>query len=118
MAIESESDLLAFFAPAEFGTLAVIQSDAGDITVSGIMDTMAEEERPGANSRSGSSSFIIGASDVATQTLQFVTAWHLVANVHAENVLTIQSGVHAGQYRIKEPPQRDGEICRLQLNKR
>lgn len=125
--VESDADLLTFFSPDEFGTEAVITSGSGDIPVSGIMDTMADAERPGANSRSGSSPFLVGATDAKIQRLQFTTPFAPIASVRAEDRMNIPAlrsdgtpnnaaGNYAGDYRIRDI-QRDGEVCRLLLNK-
>lgn len=110
--IESPADLAAFFSSDEFATEAVI---AGVGAVSGIIDAVAESERPGGNSRSGSSTWIVGAADFSVSKLQFTTSWGSVSRVVPEDELSIAAGAYAGTYRVKDI-QRDGEICRLILN--
>ena len=114
--IESDADLAAFFSADEFGTAGVVSTESGQIPVSGIMDTMADNDRPGANSRSNSSPFIVGSADATIQRIQFVTRFSVVSSVRAEDTLNIPAGAYAGNYRIRDI-QRDGEVCRLLLNK-
>lgn len=118
MAVESSDDMMAFFSPEEFGEKAVIHSATVDLEIIGIPDTMAETQRPGDTANSGRSPFLAGAADFTMQELQFTTPFVFVhqAEAAAENTLTILAGIYAGEYRIKDI-QRDGEICRLMLNK-
>ena len=114
--IESDADLAAFFSADECGTAGVVSTQSGSIPVSGIMDTMADNDRPGANARSGSSPFMVGAADATIQRIQFLTPFSPVASVRPEDTLTIAAGKYAGTYRIRDI-QRDSEVCRLLLNK-
>jgi hypothetical protein len=117
MAVESDADLLGFFDPTEFGTEAVIAAVSGPIEFAGIIDSEAGSDRPGSNSRSGSSPFLTGAADAKIQTIQMMTPFAPVSDARAEDTLTIAAGPYAGAYRIRDI-QRDGEVCRLLLNKR
>lgn len=114
--IESASDLAAYFSPDEFGVDGVVSTQSGTIPVSGIMDVAADNDRPGANARSGSSPFMVGVADATIHRLQFMTQFAPVAAVRAEDTLQITAGQYAGNYRIRDI-QRDGEVCRLLLNK-
>lgn len=113
MSVESDYDLDAFFQPEEFGLIALV----GGVPVPGVMDTMADDQRPGATANSSMGSFLVGAADATIQKLQFTCRWSLVASVAVETSLVIESGEFAGTYRIKDI-QRDSQICRLMLNKR
>jgi hypothetical protein len=114
--VESDADLAAFFNGDEFADEGVVSTQAGQIPVSGIIDIEADDERPGANSRSSSSPFMAGAADATIHRIQFMTQFAPVASVRPEDTLQIPSGKYAGNYRIRDI-QRDGEVCRLLLNK-
>lgn len=118
MAVESAADLASFFNPDEFGVEATLRTNAGDVTIIGIPDSEAQTERPGENSRSSASPFLVGAADFRAQHLQFHTPFLPVAHAKAEDVLIILSGIFAGEYRIRAPIERDGDQCRILLNKR
>lgn len=119
MAIESAADLEGFFNPNEFGAEALLITGAGEFPVTGIPDSFAEDDRLGSTSKSGRSPFMAGAADFSLTELQFQLPWHHVvaAGVVAENSLQIITGTYAGLYRVKEV-KRDGEQCRLMLNKK
>ena len=114
--VETDADLTTFFSADEFGTAGVVSTKSGQINVVGIMDIAADHDRPGANSRSGSSPFVVGSADATIHRIQFVTRFSVVSSVRAEDTLNIPAGVYAGNYRIRDI-QRDGEVCRLLLNK-
>lgn len=119
MAVESAADLEGFFNPNEFGAEALLITGAGSFPVAGIPDSFAEEDRLGATSNSSRSPFLAGAADFSVTELQFQLPWHsvLAAGAVAEDSLQITTGTYAGLYRIKEV-KRDGEQCRLMLNKK
>jgi len=118
MAVESESDLMGFFDAGEFGTAASIQTRTEVIpSVFGIASTSYDNDRPGANSQSGTSPFLAGAADAGIQRTQFLTPFAPVSTVRPEDTLTISAGEYTGVYRIKDI-QRDGALVRLILNKR
>ena len=60
----------------------------------------------------------MGAADLRVQALQFHTPFSPVAHAKTEDTLIILSGIFAGEYRIRAPIERDGDQCRLLLNKR
>lgn len=119
MAVESAADLAGFFNPNEFAEEATIITGTGSFPVTGIPDSFAEADRLGSTSNSSRSPFLAGAADFSVTELQFHLPWHSVvaAGAVAENSLQIMTGTYAGLYRIKEV-KRDGEQCRLMLNKR
>ncbi len=118
MAIESPAELMAFFSADEFAESATILNVAGSHPITGNFDTMAEIGRPGSTQNSGRTPFLAGAADFSVSELQFTTDWWRVqaAQTAHEDVLDVPAGPHAGQYRIKDI-QRDGDICRLMLNR-
>lgn len=119
MAVESAADLEGFFNPNEFGAEALLITGTGEHPVTGIPDSFAEDDRLGATSNSSRSPFLAGAADFSLTELQFHLSWPSVlgAGAVAEDTLQILTGTYAGLYRVKEV-KRDGEQCRLMLNKR
>lgn len=111
--VETADELAAFMDPDTFGVFASCDADR----FTGLADCYHDQQRPGATSNSSVGSFMAGVADVSIVTHQFTTTWPLAASVGVEKTLTIESGPHAGAYRIKDM-QRDGEIVRLMLNKR
>ena len=114
--IDFSSDLAVFFNPTEFGDEATIALPDCFATVHGTASTYALRERPGSNTNSSMGSFMLGAADFNLQAVQFLTAWGPVAAAQAECELTINTGPHAGEWRVRDI-QRDGDIARLILNK-
>jgi hypothetical protein len=108
-------DLAAFTNPGEFGVDAVIATSSGSVSVTGIPDAIADTERMAATSQSGRSAFSVGAADSSITKLQFLTHWHLLSGVKPEDVLTIEDGDFAGDYRIKQIL-RDGDMALLRMN--
>jgi hypothetical protein len=115
MALDLAADLATFFNADEFGVFAVIGLPAGDLQISGVASTLAEHERPGGNSSSSLGAFMVGAADFNLQATHFLTPWAPVATARPECLLTISTGNHAGQWRVRDI-QRDGDIARLILN--
>ena len=113
--LDLSSDLAAFFNPDEFGVAAVIALPSGDADITGVPSTYAQRERPGSNTNSGISAFMVGAADVNLQSVQFLTAWGPVSDALPECVLTIDAGNHAGAWRVRSI-ERDGDVARLLLN--
>jgi PP-loop superfamily ATP-utilizing enzyme len=114
--IESDADLAAFFNGDEFAAEGVVSTQGGDVVVSGIIDTEADNDRPGANARSSSSPFITGAADATIQIIQYLTQFAPLSQARPDDAISITTGKYAGSYRIRDI-QRDGEVCRLLLNK-
>lgn len=119
MAVETAADLEGFFNPSEFGEEALLITGTGSHPVTGIPDSFAEDDRLGSTSKSGRSPFMAGAADFSLTELQFQLPWHSVlsAGAIADDSLQIITGTYAGLYRVKEV-KRDGEQCRLMLNKK
>lgn len=113
MPVESPDDLAGFFDPDEFGDEAVCDG----LGLTGIASVVHDMQRPGATSNSSMGSFMVGAADMSLSTISFSTPWPMPATIEVEKTLTISTGKHAGDYRVKDI-QRDGDIVRLMLNKR
>lgn len=109
------ADLATFFNPAEFGAAATIALPGGDADIAGTPSTYEQRERPGSNTNSGISAFMVGATDFGLQHTQFMTAWAPVATALPECLLTIHDGPHAGTWRVRTI-ERDGDIALLTLN--
>lgn len=117
MAVETQSDLDAFFNPDEFGVNCILRSKVGDVPFNGIVSKYrADDLRLGASSNTSLSPFAVGASDVNATTIQCICRWDVVAIGRSDDQIEVLSGEHAGVYRLREP-QQNGQIATLLLNK-
>lgn len=113
-AFDTADELIAFF--SDFAEDAIIHTAAGDLTITGIPDVVADNVRPGGVSDSNTSPFISARAEFTIQEYQFLTTAEQAAPASLEDTLEIATGGYVGQYRIKDM-NRDGGLCRILLNR-
>lgn len=111
--VETPDDLAAFTNADEFGVFVSCES----AHFSAIVDRFHDQQRPAGTTGSTMGAFMVGAADMSLTTYQALVTVPLPSNVATEKTLVVESGPHAGSYRIKDI-QRDGVCTLLILNKR
>lgn len=81
-----------------------------------ILDTFAENGRPGGNGSSSESPWISGSSDVSLQHVQLTASFADVSGIKPDDTLTVLSGNLTGQYRVVNI-ENDSGIASLDLNR-
>jgi hypothetical protein len=111
--VETPDDLAAFTSPDEFGDFVLCEA----VPFQAIVDRFHDQQRPAGTTNSSMGSFMVGAADMSITTYQALVTVPLPTVVAVEKTLSVTSGPHAGDYRIKDI-QRDGVCTLLILNKR